>query len=162
MRCYRLEPAADDPQRLLDPERQWTQPWGGSEHGERCDKCRGNGRTGYECWSCLLTGANPSCPACHGRVRWEGKCPVCRGAGQVDGKPRRGLSAFPTAEALYHYLLVREADLVGTLVELEADLSDDVDFDADEGAVLVLATSIESLRQIEPDAIASIRSLIER
>jgi hypothetical protein len=162
VRCYRLESVADDPQRLLDPDHQWTQPWGGSEDGERCDKCGASGRTGYECWSCLLTGTNPSCPGCHGRVRWEGECPVCRGDGRVDGKPRRGLSAFPTAEALYHYLLAREADLVGNLVAFEADLSDDIDFDADEGAILVLPTSIESLRPVEPDSVATIRSMSER
>jgi hypothetical protein len=80
----------------------------------------------------------------------------------VDGKPRRGLSAFPTAEALYHYLLAREADLVGNLVAFEADLSDDIDFDADEGAILVLPTSIESLRPVEPDSVATIRSMSER
>ncbi|MGE5617377.1 MAG: hypothetical protein ACM3UX_00420 [Candidatus Woesearchaeota archaeon] len=162
MRCYRLQPPAEDPQRLLDPGLQFTQPWGGSDNGERCDKCQGSGRTGYECWSCLLTGTNPACPACHGRVRWEAKCPVCRGGGQVDGSPRRGLSAFPTAEALYRYLLVSEADLVGTLVELEADLAEDIDFDADQGAVLVIPTSIASTRAVEPESIPTIRSLSER
>src|SRR5437588_12657766 len=104
MRCYRLQPAAEDPQRLLDPDCQWTEPWGGSEDGARCDKCQGSGRSGFECWSCRLTGTDSSCPACHGRVRWESKCPVCRGTGEVDGKPRPGLSAFPAAEGLYHYL----------------------------------------------------------
>lgn len=162
MRCYRLEPAAEDPRRLLDPDRHWTQPWSGAEDGERCDKCRGSGRANYECWSCLLTGTNTSCPACHGRVRWEGKCPVCRGDGQVDGKPRRGLSAFPTAESLYRYLLASETDPVGTLVELEADLADDVDFDADQGVILVIPTSIEGTRLVERDSIASIRSMSER
>ena len=162
MRCYRLEPAAGDPQRLLDPDRQWTEPWGGSGDGERCDKCRGSGRTGYECWSCLLTGTNPSCPACRGRVRWESKCPVCHGDGKVDGKPRRGLSACPTAECLYRYLLSRESDPVGMLVEFEADLADDVDFDADEGVILVIPTSIESTRPLEPESISTIRSISER
>lgn len=162
MRCFRLESTADDPQRLLDPENQWTQPWGGSEDGARCDKCSGSGRTHFECWSCLLTGTNPSCPACRGRVRWEAKCPVCRGDGKVNGKARQGLSAFPTAEALYRYMLTREADLVGLLVELEADLADDVDFDADEGVVLVIPKSIESTRPVEPESIATIRSISER
>jgi hypothetical protein len=162
VRCFRLQPAAEDPQRLLDPEHQWTQPWAGSEDGARCDKCNGSGRAGYECWSCLLTGTNPSCPACHGRVRWEAKCPVCRGEGQVDGRPRRGLSAFPTAEALYRYVLTREADLVGILVELEADAAEDIDFDATEGTLLVVPQSIVSTRPVEPDSVTTIRSMIER
>lgn len=159
VRCYRLESASLDPQRLLDEERQHTEPWDGSETGARCDKCRGRGRTGFECWSCLLTGTNPSCASCHGRARYESKCPVCRGTGRVDGEPRRGLRAFPTVEALYHYLVVREASLVGTLVELEAELADDVDFHADEGAILVQPSAIENTRPIEPDALNTIRSL---
>lgn len=159
VRCYRIEPASLDPRVLLDEERQHTEPWGGSEDGARCDKCRGRGRTGFECWSCVLTGTNLSCPSCHGRVRYESKCPVCRGTGKVDGQPRQGLRAFPTAEALYHYLVAKEANLVGTLVELEAELADDVDFDADQGAILVRPSAIENTRPIEPDARDTIRSL---
>jgi hypothetical protein len=156
-----MQAPSEDPEALLDEERQWTAPWSGSEDGEACDKCGGKGETRFECWSCLLTGTNPDCPACHGRVRWEGKCPVCRGTGEVDGKPRQGVSVFPTAEALYRYLVVREADLVGILVELEAEPADEVDFDADQGAILVIPTAIERTRQVEPDAIDTIRSLSE-
>lgn len=162
MRCYRRQSPDEDPQALLDEDRQWCAPWGGSEDGAMCDKCQGSGRKGFECWSCLLTGRNPSCPVCRGQVRFEGKCPVCRGTGEIDAKPRRGVSAFPTAEGLYHYLLATEADPVGTLVELEADLADDVDFDADRGAILVIPTSIERTRPIEPEAITAIRALTER
>jgi hypothetical protein len=161
VRCYRLHPASQDPRVLLDEEHQHTQPWGGAEDGARCDKCRGRGRTQFECWSCLLTGTNHSCPSCRGQVRYESKCPVCRGTGQVQGEPRRGLTAFPTAEALYHYLLATEASLVGTLVELEAELADDLDFSADQGAILVIPTAIENTRTVEPDALDTIRSLSE-
>jgi hypothetical protein len=72
------------------------------------------------------------------------------------------MSAFPTAEALYHYRLAREADVVGTLIELEADLSEDIDFDADEGVLLVIPTSVERTRQVEPDSVTTIRSISER
>jgi hypothetical protein len=161
VRCYRLHPASQDPRVLLDEEHQHTEPWGGAEDGARCDKCRGRGRTRFECWSCLLTGTNHSCPSCRGQVRFESKCPVCRGTGQVQGEPRRGLTAFPTAEALYHYLLAIEASLVGTLVELEAGLADDLDFSADQGAILVIPTAIENTRTVEPDALDTIRSLSE-
>jgi DnaJ-class molecular chaperone len=162
VRCYSMQSAADDPQDLLKEEHQWCAPWGGSENGERCDKCRGNGRGGHECWSCLLTGTNPSCPACRGRVRWEAACPVCRGSGKVEGEPRRGVSVFPTAEALYHHLLTREVDPVGLLVEIEADPTDDPDFYADQGALLAIPTEIVRVRPIEPEAVQTIRSLTEQ
>jgi hypothetical protein len=162
VRCYRLQSAADAPESLLEEDRQWCAPWGGSEDGARCDKCDGSGRTGFECWSCLLTGRDPSCPVCGGRERFEGECPVCRGTGEVDAEPRRGVSAFPTAEGLYHYLLATEADPIGILIELEAEPAEDVDFDADQGAFLVIPKSIERTRQIEPEAIETIRALTEQ
>ena len=157
-----MQSAADDPEQLLDEERQWCAPWGGCEDVARCDKCQGTGRTGFECWSCLLTGTNPECPACHGRVRYESECPVCRGTGEVQGRPRRGVSAFPTAEGLYHYLLATEAELVGLLVELDAEPSGEVDFDADQGAILVIPTAIQNVRPMQPEAIDTIRSLSEQ
>ncbi len=162
MRCYRLHAPDEDPEALLVEERQWCEPWGGGEDGSRCDKCRGTGRTRFECWSCLITGANPACPVCRGRARFEAKCPVCRGTGKTEGQPRRGVSAFPTAEGLYHYLLATEAELVGMLVELEAEPADEIDFDADQGAMLVIPTAIVNIRPIEPEAIDTIRALAER
>ncbi len=162
MRCYLLIPVAEDPQQLLDPDLQLTAPWTGAEDGARCDKCRGSGRTGYECWSCRLTGTSSSCAACRGRVRWEAKCPVCRGTGEAAAEPRQGVSAFPTVEALYHHLLATEADPVGTLVEVEAEPADDLDFYADVGSLLVTPTAIESTRPVEPDSIQTLRSLSEQ
>jgi len=71
--------AADaDPQRLLDPDRQLTEPWGSHDHGP-CDKCSGKGVVLYECRSCLEAGALPDCPACQGRVRFREICPACLG-----------------------------------------------------------------------------------
>lgn len=162
MRYYLLIPAAEDPQQLLDPDVQLTAAWEGSDEGSRCDKCRGSGRTGYECWSCVLTGTDASCPACHGRVRWEDKCPVCRGTGKTDAKPRQGVSAFPKAEALYRHLLAHGAGVVGTVVEVEAEALDDIDFHADEGSLLISPTAVESTRRLEPDSIETIRGLVER
>ncbi len=162
MRCYVLQAPAEDPQTLLREDRQQTAPWAGGEDGTRCKKCRGSGRTGYECWSCLLTGTSSSCPACHGRVRWEGECPLCRGTGEVDGKPRHGVSAFPSVESLYHHLLATEADVVGMLVEMEAEPAEDVDFDADQGVLLVIPTAIERVRPVQPEALETIKGLAER
>ena len=138
-----MNPAAEEPPRLLSEEGQWTEPWGSSDDGAPCDKCDGSRRAAYECWSCRLTGARDSCPVCSGRVSWEAECPVCRGSGRVDGSPRHGVSVFPTREGLYHYMLANDADLDGCLiVELEGARSKDVDFDADQGAVLIIPTRI--------------------
>ncbi len=92
-------------------------------------------------------------------MRFEETCPVCRGSGRVDAEPRRGVSVFPTAEGLYHYLVAKHADLVGNLVELEAERAEDVDFDADQGAILVIPTALEGIRPIEPEALDTIRAL---
>ena len=124
-------------------------------------RVQGTGRTGFECWSCLLTGADPACPVCRGQMRFAGKCPVCRGTGEIDAKPRSGVSAFPRVEGLYHYLVATETDPLGRLVELEAELADDPDFDADQGAILVIPTAILSTRNIETDAISTIKAMSE-
>jgi DnaJ-class molecular chaperone len=159
VRCYLLMPVAEDPQQLLDPDLQLTAPWRSSEESERCDKCRGSGRTGYECWSCRLTGTDSSCPACRGRVRWEAECPLCRGTGKADTEPRAGVSAFPTAEALYRHRLTNQGEVAGMLVQLEAEPADDLDFYADQGSLLVIPTTVESTRPIEPEAIETIKRL---
>jgi DnaJ-class molecular chaperone len=134
-----MNPSGEDPSRLLSEEGQWTEPWGSSENGVSCDKCEGAGRTRYECWSCVLTGARKDCPVCSGAVRWPDGCPVCRGSGHVDGKSRHGVSVFPTIEALYHYMLAKGADVEDcVIVELEGEPAGDLDFDADQGAMLVI------------------------
>jgi hypothetical protein len=130
---------------MLSTENQWTHPWGGSEHGTPCEKCRRSGTTEHRCWSCLLTNATPACPACAGRVRWSDTCPVCRGSGVVDGERRRGVSVYPRLEGLYHYMFANDAELDDCLVvELEARRAPDIDFDADEGALLALPSAIHA------------------
>jgi hypothetical protein len=133
----------EDPGQMLTDAGQWTEPWGASNDSDRCEKCAGSGRLGHECWSCLLTGPNGRCPACAGAVRWEARCPVCRGSGTIDAAPRHGVSAFPTLAGLCRYMLAKGADLDGcVVVELEAAPAEDVDFDADRGALLVLPVEI--------------------
>jgi len=137
---------------LLVEAGQWTEPWGSSDHGATCDKCDGAGATTYECWSCLLTGRRDACPVCSGRERWEDRCPVCRGSGRVDGRPRHGVSVYPTREGLYHYLMASGADLDDcVIVELEGDRAEDVDFDADQGAMLVIPTRITGCDAVDRD-----------
>ena len=153
-----MNPTSEEPGRLLREEGQWTEPWGSSEDGTSCEKCDGTGMTRHDCWSCLLTGGRASCPVCSGRVRWDGECPVCRGGGKVDGEPRHGVSVFPTLEGLYHYMLVRDADLDEcVIVELEARPAEDVDFDADQGAMLVIPTQVRGCESVDHQVAADIR-----
>jgi hypothetical protein len=154
-----MNPAGEDSRRLLTEAGQWTQPWGESEDGTSCEKCEGSGRTRFECWSCLLTAANERCPVCAGAVRWENECPVCRGSGEIDGQPRHGVSVFPTVEGLYHYMLDSGADLDDCVVlELDAKPSGDVDFDADQGAMLVIPREILSCEPVDPTLARDVRS----
>lgn len=143
IRGFRVQRANEREADLLSARHQWTDPWGGAESGERCDKCAGEGVARHECWSCLLTAPEPSCPACAGALRWQARCPVCRGGGLIDGAPRRGVSVFPKVEGLYRYMLAHDADLDGcVVVELIGAPAADPDFDADEGALLILPSRI--------------------
>lgn len=148
MRWFRMNSSSDDPSALLTDEGQWTEPWGSSDDGAPCDKCGGAGRKPYECWSCELGGTIESCPVCQGRVHWEADCPVCRGSGTVDGEPRRGVSVFPRLEGLYRYMEAKDADLEDcVIIELDGEPSGDIDFDADQGAMLVIPTTILACRR---------------
>jgi hypothetical protein len=91
-------------------------------------------------------------------MRWSDTCPVCRGSGVVDGEPRRGVSVYPRLEGLYHYMLANDADFDNSLaVELEAQPAEDVDFDADEGALLVLPAAIRSCAAPSRATIGAVR-----
>ena len=58
---------------------------------------------------------------------------------------------FPDEEGLYRYMRKRDANLDGSvLVELEGEPSQDEDFDADEGALLVHPTRIVDVRKPAP------------
>jgi hypothetical protein len=45
------------------------------------------------------------------------------------------------------------------LVMLEVEPADDIDFDADQGALLVIPTAVERVRPVEAEAIETIRAL---
>ena len=143
---------------MLTEEGRWTEPWGDSEDGSRCSKCEGGKEVEHECWSCMLAGERPDCPVCEGKVRWRDTCPVCRGSGQTDGAPRHGVSVFPTLEGLYHYMAAKEVDLDGCLVvSLEGRKADDVDFDADQGALLVIPLAIRACRAADEELAETVR-----
>lgn len=151
--------AADaDPQSLLDPARQFTEPWGGHDHGP-CDKCGGEGTALYECRSCLERGAVADCPACQGRVRFRETCPACLGSGEIGHTRRRGVAVFPAREGLYRYLAERDAEVAGKMVvELEGELSEERDLDADTGALLLLPRRLVATQPLDTELIAAIRA----
>jgi hypothetical protein len=156
---YRVEPGDRDPEDLLDPENQQTEPWSGTVRG-RCDKCGGSGETEHECESCTDAAADPSCPACHGKVRYMDECPACEGSGEIDDSSRDGVSVFPDEDGLYRYMLQRDADLDDAcqLVKLEGEQSQDEDFDADEGALLIKPTRVVSVGELDWDRIEAVRA----
>lgn len=153
---FRLHPADESPDELLEPENQVSKPWGGADHG-RCDKCGGSGRTTFQCASCTKQ-ADPRCESCHGEVEFEGRCPTCKGTGEITDSVRRGVSVFPDPDGLYRYMLRRDSDMEGSVVvELEGKESDDVDFDADEGALLVFPTRIVKVEDVNRGRIGELR-----
>lgn len=151
-------PVEADPGELLDPDNQVTEPWGEPEHG-RCDKCGGSGTAVYECFSCMEAGADPDCPACRGRVRFEQTCPTCQGGGEIHRTRRRGIAVFPSRAGLYRYLAWKsDSEVEGkVVVELTGRLSDDCDLDADHGALLVFPERLVAVEPLDPEAIDAIR-----
>ena len=60
------------------------------------------------------------------------------------------MSVFPDEDGLYRYMIDRGADFEDcVVVELEGHESDDDDFDADEGALLVIPTRIVDARPVD-------------
>ncbi len=150
-------PVDADPESLLDPANQFTTPWGPPNHGH-CDKCEGAGSVRYECKSCLEEGADAECPACEGRVRFEGVCPACEGGGVIDRTRRRGIAVFPSRAGLYRYLAERDAEVGDrVMVELEGELSDDGDLDADAGALLLHPSRVVSVQPFDGELFGAIR-----
>jgi hypothetical protein len=158
---FHCHPEGEDPETLLDPDNQVSEPWGEAEHGA-CDKCGGKGTTAYECFSCMEVGAESECPACQGRVRFEQTCPTCEGSGEIHRTQRHGLAVFPNREGLLRYLAWKnDAGVEGkVVVELEGKLSEDRDLDADHGALLVFPDRLVSVEPLDPEVVASIRDRV--
>lgn len=154
---FHCHPEGEDPGVLLDPDQQVTEPWGEPEHGP-CDKCGGQGTATYECFSCMEAGADPDCPACQGRVRFEQTCPTCQGSGEIHRTRRRGIAVFPRREGLYRYLAWKnDAKVEGkVVVEVAGELSDDCDLDADHGALLVFPRELVSVEPLDAEVVHSI------
>ena len=158
---FRLHPEHEDPDELLDPEKQVSKPWGSDEEGKPCEKCGGDGKATFRCYSCSQQ-ADPRCESCHGEVEFVGECPTCKGTGKVVDTTRRGVSVFADPDGLYRYMLRRDGDMEGSvIVELEGDESDDVDFDADEGALLVFPKKVVRTIDLDQARIRELRSEVE-
>jgi hypothetical protein len=159
---FHCHPAGEDAGVLLDPANQVSEPWGESEEGCPCDKCGGSGTAVYECFSCMEAGADPGCPACRGRVRFEQTCPACQGSGEIHRAQRRGVAVFPSREGLYRYLAWKsDAEVEDkVVVELAGELSADCDLDADHGALLVFPDRVVSTERLDPELVASIRDRV--
>ena len=158
---YRLHPEDESPDELLEPENQVSKPWGGAEPGP-CDKCGRSGRTTFQCSSCTKQ-ADPRCEVCHGDVEFEGECPTCKGSGEKTDFERRGVGVFQDPDGLFRYMLRRESEMEGSvLVELEGSESDDVDFDADEGALLVVPTRIVQAKELDRSHIDELKRELAR
>jgi hypothetical protein len=154
---FHCHPEGEDPGVLLDPDQQVTAPWGEPEHGP-CDKCGGAGATVYDCFSCIEAGSEPDCPACQGRVRFDQTCPTCQGSGEIHRTERRGIAVFPKREGLYRYLAWKsDASVEGKVViELEGELSEDRDLDADHGALLIFPERLVSVEPLDAEVVRSI------
>lgn len=151
--CFKSCPRDNDPRALLDPENHVSTPWGGHDHGP-CDKCHGGGTVLYECLSCVAEGPDRECPACQGRVRFEDRCPTCEGDGIIDRTRRHGVSVFPTIPGLLRYLSEDHRGFDDhVIVELEGELTGDVDLDAERGALLVRPTRVVGVREIDQSSV---------
>ena len=151
-----------DPHLLLDPDEQVSTPWGEPEPGP-CDKCRGSGPIPFRCLSCIEEGSRADCPACGGRVEWVDVCPTCGGTGDVIGLRRRGVSVFPTLGGLYRYLVERDFDFSDSvIVELEGELGDEPDLDAESGALLLLPTEVVTRHPVDHERVDDLRQRLGR
>lgn len=162
MSYYRLHDEDSDPHGLLRPENQWSEPWGDVDLPVDCDKCEGIGQTEFECLSC---DAHPTadCEVCQGDVRFVETCPACRGTGEITDERRRGVSVFPEVAGLLRYMARRDVDLDDRrLVALEGEPVDEMDFDADEGAVLVRPTRIIGVQDVEASDVEAAREHVGR
>jgi hypothetical protein len=123
MSFYRIQDAARDTRALLDPATWVSKTW--NETSRPCTSCN----NGYI-------------------SEWD-ECPKCDGTATVTEKPRRGVSACRSVRELARYMEQSAGDLRGTvIIELDGDVSDDEDFDADAGALLILPEQIISVTPV--------------
>jgi len=122
--CYRIQERSRDPRELLNPENWTSHVWTGEVY-RQCATCHGSG----EVW----TDADAEYPE---------ECPECGGRGETEDV-RRGISVCDSLEHLACYFADRHADLKDVVVvALAGDISEDDDWEAADGALLVYPTAI--------------------
>ena len=78
--------------------------------------------------------------------------------GEIARTRRHGIAVFPTREGLYRYLVERGAELEGkAVVEIAGRRSEDLDLDADQGALLVFPERIVEARPLDPEIAEAVR-----
>lgn len=123
---YRVHRGYEPVEDLLEPERWESRVWVGQAY-RRCADCVGSGVV-YEDSETSST------------------CTACRGRGEVEDV-RRGVSCCRSLDELRNYFAGRDATIdYDVVVELEATLSEDDDWDEEDGAVLVYPTRIVRVR----------------
>lgn len=131
MTYYRIHPAGEAPETILSESRWNSRVWVG-ESQKPCDECNGQGEVDDD-------------------EDEDGRavtCENCRGEGYVEDV-RRGVSCCRSIDDLREYFSGRGANFEGdVLIELDGDLSRDEDWDAADGAVLVLPTRIVGVATI--------------
>jgi hypothetical protein len=124
---YRIQDASRDPQALTDPANWISHTWKETRVG--CAACNGTGSDWDD------DGPLP--------------CGTCEGRGDIDEPARRGVSVCRSLDALASYLDQSWGDVRDTVViELTGDVSDEEDFDAKAGCMLVLPSRIVSVTPV--------------
>ena len=139
-RYYRIQEAEDDWADILDPAGWVSTLWAG-EGWLPCPKCGG-------------TGTVTVYPSDDPEDWHERDCRKCGGTGQLDDSTRRGVSVCASLEDLYLYFCGRHAELTDRwVVELEGRESEEEDWDAADGAVLIYPTKVVSVTPLDPEEI---------
>lgn len=125
---------------LLDESTWRSRPWVDGLT-RPCSACGGLGD---------LAVYDPAYPEVPDNLYGRDRCGTCDGRGQVQDV-RRGVSACASIDDLRSYFRARLARLDGcVLVEMVADLADEEDVDAADGAVLVYPREVVSVTAIDP------------
>lgn len=128
---YRVHPATESPESILDEGRWESRPWIGELY-RRCETCAGSGQI----WDEDLDDYGDP-------IAVPLPCPGCGGDGEIEDV-RRGVSCCASLDDLAWYLAEHHAAIEegDWLLTVEGELSDDDDHDAIDGAVLVLPSRI--------------------
>lgn len=132
---YRIQDANKNPQDLLNPSNWESTVWTGEVY-KKCEACNGAGE--------IVLRNEDGKPKSDGYGDIETEpCEICNGDREVKDNTRHGISCCESLQQLENYFETRSADLANVVVvAFEGRESDEEDWDADEGAVLVFPSKI--------------------